>query len=151
MTTASTRIAIVLALCASFLLPPSVVAQDDDEVDKLLATYQLTVPNINKVKAVLDELDRRDHEAPEKDDDESFDTLLQRMEKDATMSGILRTATISARDFVLTLTAVTAVSLAAGVTGDTSGKSLPPELRRHQQFINQNQAAVAPLVKTIFE
>ena len=145
------RVVLVLMLCASLLLPIVVSAQDDDEVTRQLGTYQLTVANVNKVKAVVDELDRRDVDAPEQEDDESFDELLKRIEKDATMSSILRGAAIAARDFVLTLTAVTAVSLASATSGDTSGKSLPPELRRHQQFINQNQAAVAPLLKTIFD
>lgn len=146
------RVVVVLMLCASILLPTFVTAQDDDEVTRQLATYQLTITNVNKVKAVLDELKRRGVvDAVQQKDDESLDKLLKRVEKDATMSRILRGAGITARDFVLTLTAVTAVSLASGVSGDTSGKSLPPELRRHQQFMNQNQAAFAPLLKAIFD
>ena len=62
-------------------------------------------------------------------------------------AGILRGAAIGPCDFVLTLTAVTGASLASATSGDTSGRSLPPELRRHQEFISQNQTAVAPLAR----
>jgi hypothetical protein len=77
--------------------------------------------------------------------------LIRKLEQHSEWGAILRTARISAKDLVMTLTAVTAVALATGVSGDESGKNLPPALREHHKFMAENHEAVKPLVETIFE
>ena len=139
---------IALVLCLSLLAPAFAGAQDDDEDLKAFATYQLTVANVRKTKAALDELSKLKYEAPVKQDDETFDALIRRIEQNPRMMGILRGAGISAKDFTSTLTIVTAVGMAMAM--DPSGKSLPPYARGHQKFMTENTKDVQPLLQLVF-
>lgn len=140
----------ISAICLSLSLPALASAQDD-LLPKELVTYQLTVANATKVKAVLDEFDRRALGQGPELDDENLDASIRRFEKDPVVAGILKANAISASDFIKTLTVITSVSLAMGLTGDTSGASLPPALRAHGRFIANHKKELEPLLKLLFE
>lgn len=145
----STPRTISLVVCLSLLFSTISVAQDDPDL-KLLDNYQLTVANVGKVKAALDKAKELKYETPAKEEGESFDALTRKLEQHSEWGAILRTTSIGAKDFVMTLATVTAVALATSVSGDESGKNLPTALRDHHKFMVENQEAVKPLVETIF-
>ena len=139
---------VALAVCLSMLAPALAAAQDADE--KLIASYQLTMANVRKAKAALDELSKMALDAPAKQDDESFDQMIRRMEQNPKFMGVLRGAGISARDFALTVTTVITVGMSMALTADTSAEVLPPYLRAHQKFMVQNEKELKPLLPAFF-
>jgi hypothetical protein len=134
---------IAVVLCLSFFAPALAMAQDADE--KELAAYQLTMANVRKSKAALDEMKKMKFEAPVKGDDESFEAMARKIEQNPKLMGVLRTAGIGARDFLMTTTVVVAVSMAMAMT-EGSGVSLPAHVRAHQKFMIANEKELKPLL-----
>jgi hypothetical protein len=134
---------IAVVLCLSFFAPALARAQDADE--KELGAYQLTMPNVRKAKAALDEMKRMKFEAPVKGDDETFDAMTRKIEQNPKVMGALRNAGIGAKDFLMTVTAVVAISMTMAMT-EGSGVNLPAHLRAHQKFMIANEKELKPLL-----
>ncbi len=138
----------VVVMSALLALPAVAAAQDAQEEAELkkLGAYTLTVANVQKVRAALDEFSKQKEEPPAKGEGETVDAAVKEIEGNPKVMAVLGKAGIGARDFMMTLTAVIAVSFMM----ETAPDSLPAYLQRHAKFIADNEKDVAPLVKMLF-
>ena len=128
------------------LAPAAVAAQDDEAELKKLGAYQLTVANVRKTKVVIDELAKVKEEPPARGEGETLDAAVREIEANPKLMGVLRTAGLSAKDFMMTLATV----MTAGLLVEMPTEQVPAYLRTHVKFMKDNEKEMAPLMKTLF-
>jgi len=129
-------------------------------LDEQASVYRLTMPNVKAATSAAEALAKAAADSPtlrdkvEFDTDEPLDPQLAKFQAIPEAAAALKAAGISARDYVLTATAIIGASLlqlAVNANAKDAQDGLSPAMRENVAFLKAHQAEVKTLWSTLHQ